>query len=475
MLREFAPPPRAQEFSELIRMRLKEVKGAGGTRETVTVDLHGQPLHVEVIDLPLSGLYFNPGTHRIRAQRSHKPERDEALDKDPWSAESQDYLKFLLQAEPANPDRRDADFDKLKESLKEFGQNDPGLVTYYGILVNGNSRAAALREIGAQSMRVGVLPESFTWADINAVELSLQLRKDHRRDYSYINRLLAMEEQASLGHTPEAIAKDFRIRTATYHQERWILGTIQELIDRSKSGGGAALRLIDFEDHQEKLKELHRIYEKLAAVDRDEAEVLKEMRLAAMLLGFSKTDVRHIDEEFLQRDYLEKELPASLKAADSEAPETVAVPGLGVSVPGATIAVAAARALNDQVLRAKASAHGSESNLLGSQEDTSQALFKEAKGAFNRAIDAAGRDARVRKRKQLAPARLADACAAIDQCVNDLVQARGSGTSDEEMFDEAVLKLRESVRKLARQAGRGLPEPGDGVSWLLEAAALEVS
>ncbi|MFD0393592.1 hypothetical protein ACFQ3Z_18650 [Streptomyces nogalater] len=69
------------------------------------------------------------------------------------------------------------------------------------------------------------------------MELALQLRQDQRRDYSYINRLIAMEEQAAMGRTPEQIAKEFRIRTATYHQERWILSTIKELNDRSASGG----------------------------------------------------------------------------------------------------------------------------------------------------------------------------------------------------------------------------------------------
>lgn len=294
MLRDFPPPPRAAEFSELIKKRLDETRTAGSARETVTVDWNGQPLHTEVIDLPLDGLYYNPGTHRIRAQRSHDPARDAALDQSPWEAESQDYLMFLLKADPADPTRRDPDFDKLKESLREYGQTDPGLITHHGILVNGNTRAAALRENGAVSMRVGVLPESFTWTDIYAVELSLQLRKDHRRDYSYINRLLAMEEQASLGRTPEAIAKEFRIRTNTYHQERWILSVIRDMIERSRSGGGATLRLVDFEGHQEKLKELHRAYEALAAVDPDEAEVLREMRLAAILLGFAKTDRKSV-------------------------------------------------------------------------------------------------------------------------------------------------------------------------------------
>ncbi|MFE5948049.1 hypothetical protein [Streptomyces sp. NPDC056480] len=474
MTQVFPPPPRAGEFSELVRKRLDDVRNSGGTRETVTVDWNGQPLHCEVIDYPIDAVYYNPGTHRIRAQRSHTPAKDAALSRDPWGGESQEYLQFLLKADPANPDRRDVDFDKLRDSLQQFGQNDPGLITHHGILVNGNTRTAALRELGQQTMRVGVLPESFTWADINSVELSLQLRRDHRRDYSYINRLLAMEEQASLGRTPDAIAKDFRIRVSTYQQERWILSTIREQIDRSQSGGGAGLRLVDFEDHQEKLKELHRAYEKLAAVEPDRADVLKELRMAAIILGFAKTDVRHIDEGFRDR-YLSRTIPGGLSEPAVER-AAVTVPGLsGVTLPGPSSAVSSARAINDKVLRAKAMASATGSTLPEQDRREAQDVFEGVKDAFDKAIDAAGRDARLKKRKQMAPARLADACADIDLSVIELVQARASRSLDEEAFDEAVLKLRESLRKLAQQAGRGAATPGDGVAWLLEAVALEAS
>lgn len=474
MLRELPLPPRAAEFSELIRKRLEEVRAAGGTRETVTVDWHGQSIHVDVIDLPLNGLYLNPRTHRIRAQRSHDPVRDELLEKDPYGEDGQNYLRELLLARPTDPAQRDPDFDKLKEDLEKFGQNEPGLVTHHGVLVNGNTRAVALQELHVPSMRVGVLPPSFTQADIDAVELALQLRLDKRRDYSYINRLLAMEEQAALGRTPEQIAKEFRIRTSTYHQERWILSTIKELNDRSKSGGGVALRLVDWEGAQERLKELQRLYLKLETLDKDQAEVLKEWRLAAILLDFSKTDVRHIDEQFLQEGYLTRVLPTELAEGGEVAqPSTVSVPGLDLEVPTDTPAVSAARALNDRILRAAATVRTRNTDLPDSEKAKAQALLDEAKNAFDQAIDNHGRDARIRKRKQLAPARLADACASIDQCVADLIQARTSHSLDEEAFDEAVVKLRNSFRKLAQQAGRGIDNPGDGVSWLLAAAAAE--
>ncbi|MGW3555897.1 hypothetical protein ACWDNT_00735 [Streptomyces sp. NPDC000963] len=474
MKQEFSQPPRAAEFSERVRKQLEDVKNAGGTRETVTVDWNGQALHCEVIDCSISSVFYNPGTHRIRAQRSHEPAKDAALSADPWTSGSQEYLQFLLQADPADPNRRDPDFDKLKESLQQFGQNDPGLITHSGILVNGNTRAAALRELGQQTMRLGVLPEWFTWDDISSVELALQLRRDHRRDYSYINRLLAMEEQAGLGRTPDAIAKDFRIRLSTYQQERWILGTIREQISRSANGRVPGLRLVDFEDHQEKLKELHRAYEKLAAVDPDRADVLKELRMAAIVMGFAKTDVRHIDEGFRDR-YLSRTMaPDFSESAGAQA--AVSVPGLsGVTLPGASSAVSEARALNDKVLRAKAMASASGSAASDQDRKRAQGVFQEAREAFDQAIDAAGRDARLKKRKQMAPARIADACADIDQSVVELVQARASRSLDEEAFDEAVLKLRESLRKLAQQAGRGTKTPGDGVAWLIEAVSLETS
>ncbi|MGO4430884.1 hypothetical protein AB4Z54_71965, partial [Streptomyces sp. MCAF7] len=127
---------------------------------------------------------------------------------------------------------------------------------------------------------------------------------------------------------------------------------------------------------QEKLKELHRAYEKLVAADPDQAEVLKEVRMAAITLGFAKTDVRHIEEGF-QDKYLGRTLPKTLNTVAVEE-EAVAVPGLGVSVPGASAPVSAARALNDQILRAKAAALSTDPGVPDSEKSTAQILFDDA-------------------------------------------------------------------------------------------------
>ncbi|MEV8330700.1 transcriptional regulator [Streptomyces niveus] len=473
MTTDFGTPPRADENRTLVEARLKEIKAAGGVPETLRIEWRGQPLQIEVIDMPVDSLYYNPGTHRIRAQRSHEPLRDRALAENPWSGESQAYLHHLLQALPSDPSKRDPDFDALLESLRDFKQNDPGLITHGGILVNGNTRRAALKDIGIPSIRVGVLPPSCTWADINAVELSLQLRRDHRRDYSYINRLLAIDEQISLGRSIADIARDFRTTSPRCEQDIWVLATLNDLVDRSKEGE-TQLRLLDFEDHQEKLKELHRRYVKDLAVSKERADIMKESRLAAIILGFSKTDVRLIEPEFKAR-YLDKRLPADLKGqAAAGVPAAVSIPGLNRTVPAAGTQVAEARALTDSILKVKAvEAAGDERS--PERFAAAARTLRAAKDAVENALEPAGKDARVRKRKQAAPDRLNDASDDLEQCITDLVLSRAASSLDDESFDEAVMRLRDSLAKLAKESARTIKVPGDGVSWLLEVFPREES
>ncbi|WP_442810754.1 transcriptional regulator [Streptomyces sp. NBC_01232] len=466
---DFGRPPRAVENQELVEKRLKEVSTDGGLQETLTVEWRTKPLVVQVIDMPIDKVYFNPSTHRIRAQRTFDPARDRLLTANPWGAEGQDYLDYLLKALPSNPAKRDGDFDELMGSLKEYRQNEPGLITRDGILVNGNTRVAALRELGVLSVRVGVLPESCTWTDINAVELSLQLRHDTRRPYSYINRLLTIEEQVTSGRPIAEIAKEFRIRTETAEQDRWVLATLNDLVNRSKNGP-AGLKLMDFEDQQEKLRELHRAFAKASRQNPAQADLLKENKLALIVLDFSKTDVRLADVDFRAR-YLQRHLSEELQKVPAQPQEARVIPGLGRAVRGDSPQVAEAKEFTNLLLRAKAVERAPET-VTPEESDQAAALWKQARDAVEEALVPAGKDARVRKRKQAAPDRLHDAVQSIDQCVTDMTLARASRNLDEETLDEALLSLKSSLLKLAREAAR-IEEHGEGVAWLLAAVRQE--
>lgn len=465
---KYGHPPLVQTNQALVEERHKEIATSGGLQETTTVEWRGQTIPVPVISMPVKNLYYNPATRRVRAQRAHDPVREKGLEgSNAWSPESQDYLQYLLQALPADPSKRDPDFDQLKESLRDFKQTEPGLITKEGVIVNGNTRCAALRELGVPDIRVGVLPDSCTWDDIYAVELSLQLRPDHRREYSYINKLLAMDGQLALGKSVEDIAKDFRIRKATCEQDLWILACLRDLVDRSKNGI-FQLRLLDFEKQQEKLRELHRKYMSESAVNRDNADLMKENRLLAIAMDFSKTDVRYIDHDFRER-YLDKLLPQNFK--DQPKKQTapgVAIPGLNRTVRAVNHKVSEARALTDEILQMKAvEAAGEAADLHALTTVTSD--LGAIKSAIEDALEPAGKSARIRKKKLAAPERILDAVQDIEQCTIDVVLARGSRSLDQEALDEALLKLREGMSKLAGEISKGIAAPGDGISWLLDA------
>jgi len=462
----FGIPPKGEEIRQIISQRLKQAMVEDGAK--VTIDWRGEQRHLYVISMPVEMLYFNPDTHRIRAQRTLDPERNRRLDEDPWGQEAQDYLRDLLKQRPSNPDQTDPDFIALMDELDDSGQREPGIVSPHGILVDGNTRAAALKELGVANIRVGVLPEDTSRQDINDVELSLQLRKDRRRDYSYINRLIAIDDELARGRSEADVAKDFNIKLATLQRDRWVYALILDAIDRSKTVDGASLRLIDFEQHQEKLRELHRDYSKLATTDSDAANRLKQSRLAMVLLDYPKTSLRLAEEDFHTR-YLESRLPAELKPSVAPA-EPLSVPGIhGAVLPGQSSGSAAAEALTDQLLRAKAVASDGKS---ATPEDVARAsaVVKQARETFDVAVKLAGQNAELVKRQTQVPERLTDAAEYVTQCANEFAEAKAKRALDEEAFDDALIVLRESLEFLARQAGRTFTAPGEGVAWLLDAA-----
>ncbi|GAA2693914.1 ParB/RepB/Spo0J family partition protein [Actinoplanes palleronii] len=462
----FGTPPEGENIRSLVEERLRQAMAESGAK--VSVEWRGEQRHLHVISMPVDVLYYNPDTHRIRAQRTLDPQRNRALEEEPWGEAAQQYLHHLLTRKPSNPDQVDPDYTALQEELEDFGQKEPGIISPNGILVDGNTRCAALRDLGVKNIRVGVLPPDTSRRDINAVELALQLRRDKRREYSYINRLIAIEDELASGRREEDVARDFNIKTTTLHQDRWVYQLIKEAIDRSTDASGVALREVDFEDHQEKLRELYRDYTKQAKSDPDAGEQLKETRLSMVVLNYPKTSVRLAEADFHSR-YLDERLPSSLRPKDQES-ASVGIPGLpGVAMPDATAAVKTTRALTDSLLQASAKARAGD-KLLPSAVADADDLMKTARKTFDAAVKLAGQNALLQKRQIVVSERLTDAADYVNQCAAEFAEAKAKRVLDEDAFDDALLTLRASLARLAKQAGRTFSSPGDGVAWLLDAA-----
>ncbi|SNT60281.1 Chromosome segregation protein Spo0J, contains ParB-like nuclease domain [Actinomadura meyerae] len=467
MVARYGIPPEGEAIRELVQERLKQAAAEDGAK--VTVDWRGAgQRHLYVISMPVSMLYFNPDTHRVRAQRTLDPERNRVLDERPWSEEGQEYLRYLLTRDPKDVSKTDPDYLALLDELDEFGQRDPGIISPDGILVDGNTRCAALRDLGKEHIRVGVLPEDTSRHDINRVELSLQLRRDKRRDYSYINRLIAVEEELAAGRKQEDVAKEFNIKLPTLKRDRWVFELINDAIERSKTDDGASLRLVDFEDHQEKLRELARDYANLAATDPEAAERLKEARLAMVVLDLPKTTLRLAEPDFYSR-YLEQRLPEPLLPTAGESPASLGIPGLDdVVVPDEAAGVKAVRDLTDKLLKADAAKKAAD-KVSSTEVSAADTVLEAAKEVFSTATTLAGKDAQLRKRQTAVPVRVTDAAEYIEQCAAEFAEARARRALDEEAFDDALITLRDSLARLAKQAGRTFTSPGDGVEWLLNA------
>lgn len=471
-------PAAAAHIQAVIEERLAAVSAQQGPKETVTIEWRGQQMPIEVIAMPLELLYYNPVTHRLRAQRTLDAERDHELEADPFGNAGQAYLHSLLMGDPASPSKVDPTFDALKADLSEHGQTEPGITTRQGVLINGNTRRAALRELNQQYMRVGVLPPDAGLDDLQAIELSLQLRRDHKRDYSFMNFLLAIEERVRANRKPAEIQRDFRIKSVSYERAVWILAFVREAIERSTveiGGNVSSLRLVDFETHQGKMEELYTAYMKRKATDPDAAEALREQRLLALVLDKSKTDLRLIEPDFAS-SYLKDYIPQTDTSDDAPSVPGRTIPGTTIKAAPRSKSVQALREATDRVLKARTLENLGSAAPPTLMIDAGQTLTQ-ARSAFNAALDKAGKNGRVLK-KRLGPSeRLSDANDDLELCVQAVADARATGNFQPEDLDEQLASLRDYLEKLAQLASRGGYAPGgaSGVDWLRKVASISES
>lgn len=467
-------PPNAGDVEQVVKKRLATLSSQGGPVETTVVEWRGKQLPIPVITMPVKLLTYNPATHRVRVQRTLDPVRDKALDSAPYSADSQAYLHQLLMGVPSDPSKTDPAFSLLQEDLKDHGQAEPGIITHEGVLINGNTRRAALQELGVEHIRVGVLPEDAGHGDLESIELSLQLRRSHRRDYSFMNFLLALDERVSAGRPTAEILSDFRIRQKTFEQNRWILEFVRAVIVRSSKllddGTEVALRLVDFETDQGKLEELYRAYSSLKGQSPDEAELLREQRLLALVLDKSKTDLRLITATFVD-DYVPS--VASTVASTSTAAAQVKIPGTSVTVAGPSAKVTAFRKMVDEVLQAKA-VERSPGAATHSALTDAMATIGKVNDALETGLAQAGKDGRVTKKRFAPVDRLADANDDLALAVRAIADAQATGSFDADDLDEVLQSLQKTVTQLARQVSRGTATTSDGVKWLCDAGMIKL-
>jgi len=106
----------------------------------------------------------------------------------------------------------------VSDVLESEGQRQPLLITAGGVVVNGNRRLAALRELYAQGSKfshfshidVLVLPEDATAEEIVDIEANLQAVPETKLDYDWIGEAQLINRLVSLGRTHKQVADQLR-------------------------------------------------------------------------------------------------------------------------------------------------------------------------------------------------------------------------------------------------------------------------
>ena len=284
-----------QHRKEQIIKCLSDYKESKQTK-TLTLPYKDRERTFEVIRIDPKVLLLNPHNSRLSAQLEDHPQRA-IVEDDSRSEAAQEILSNLLSSTP--------EFQELKGQLKELGQREPGLISRSGLLINGNTRVVALRELGASGVDVAVLPDDANDLVFLDLEMSLQMTQLTHQDYTFTNKLLLMQKYKQTLNNDKQLAlkmgwlKNGLKRVSENFQ---YLGLINEI----RSLTSPPVRYEEFDTKMQHIKDLIDSYEILKTRNPKEADALKWTRISAMFLGINKDQTRAIEEDFLDEDIMKQ-------------------------------------------------------------------------------------------------------------------------------------------------------------------------
>lgn len=275
-----------------IQLALDDYRDKGSTR-TETIEYRGAQRSFEVITVNPEIPLLNPNNSRLRAQLATHPS-GHIVKADPYTADAQGVIQELL----AQTEK----FDELRQQLRDFGQQDAGIISVDGLLVNGNTRLAAIRAQGIKGFDVAVLPLDATDEDFFEIEMSLQLRKLVHQDYTFTNRLLLVDSHLKRTKNKEATIQAMQWKRdgkRRLDEHQGYLQLVEEIRELNPN-----ISYSFFDSKEELIKNLYSRYSHVSKTSPTEAENLKWTRIQALLLGLNKDEIREINENFVIEEIL---------------------------------------------------------------------------------------------------------------------------------------------------------------------------
>jgi len=201
------------------------------TKEVKKIRYQNLPLERPVVEIPLEYLVYNKYNGRIKAITLSYEREFGPID----PIENRDLLISFLwnSAEARNK--------QTKESIENFGQNEPGIVTKDGIIIDGNRRASIISKINNDiekeedkiKFRAIILPDELEKSrrDIIYLETVYQIGVDSKVDYDPIEKYLRCQELIDLGYDDSEIANMMAVKEPKIREWLEILGLMHEYLD----------------------------------------------------------------------------------------------------------------------------------------------------------------------------------------------------------------------------------------------------
>lgn len=165
---------KVRDQEEPVAMQKLHYKGSSDYREVHRIDLRH--------------LVFNKHNGRLESEMATwKTERD--IDDDLYDDEIEDKIASLLWND--NPPKN----KRTLESLKNIGQQKPGIVTLDGVVIDGNRRAMLLRKARNAWFDAIILPDAYedNVREIVRLETEYQMGEDAKLDYGPLEKYLKVK------------------------------------------------------------------------------------------------------------------------------------------------------------------------------------------------------------------------------------------------------------------------------------------
>jgi len=160
---------------------------------------------IPVYRIPLECLYYNVANGRFAKEYLNIKKLNKGRELVPEDPKDEKEIERMLR-EQSIPKTK-----WLKNNIQDYGQEEPGIITHDGYVINGNRRMSVLKLLVKENskfgyMNVGRLPENVSESDVYKIELGKQMAKEQKLDYGPINELLKIQHGLDSGLTMEQIA-----------------------------------------------------------------------------------------------------------------------------------------------------------------------------------------------------------------------------------------------------------------------------